>query len=157
MKGLTQRQLQVLEAIANSLSESGYPPTIREIGNSLGIRSTNGVNDHLKALEKKGYIERDTSKSRAIQMTSLATHELGLDTSAGAANADREGPSNEGVAVPLLGRIAAGLPLDAADAAEDHVVVDPGMFGRAGSNNVFALRVKGESMIEDGILDGDVI
>lgn len=148
MKGLTDRQRQVLHFIVDCMKESGYPPTIREIGAGLRIKSTNGVNDHLKALERKGYIERDTSKSRAIQLTHYAEEELGLGSDAAVA---------AGVSVPLLGKIAAGAPLEAVSPGDEHVVVDPSWLGRSAGDGVFALRVSGESMIEDGIFDGDLI
>lgn len=150
MKGLTDRQREVLAFIADRIEASGYPPTIREIGNGLQIRSTNGVNDHLKALEKKGYIERDTSKSRAIQITARAGSELGLGATAA-------GPNTDGLAIPLLGDIAAGEPIEALETSDEHIVIDPSLLGRLGSADVFALRVQGESMIGDGIFDGDLI
>src|SRR5512140_2767669 len=77
MKGLTERQLEVLRFIARQIDDAGYPPTIREIGEGLDIRSTNGVNDHLKALERKGYLSRDPVKSRALIPTDAARSVLG--------------------------------------------------------------------------------
>src|SRR5512140_3482052 len=77
MKGLTERQLEVLRFIARQIDDAGYPPTIREIGEGLDIRSTNGVNDHLKALERKGYLSRDPVKSRALIPTEAARAALG--------------------------------------------------------------------------------
>jgi repressor LexA len=149
MKGLTDRQQRVLDYIVDRVRETGYPPTIREIGTALDIRSTNGVNDHLKALERKGYIERDESKSRAIQLRA------DLRPSTGRRRAE---PADASVVrVPLLGRIAAGSPIEAVETAERHVVVGPEMFGRRGAADVFALEVEGESMVDDGILDGDVV
>ena len=148
MNGLTARQREVLVFIAACIRDSGYPPTIREIGAGLRIKSTNGVNDHLKALDRKGYIERDTSKSRAIQLTSFAEEELGLVS---------EEATASGVSVPVLGGIAAGLPLESVSSGDEHVVVDPSWLGRSEGDGVFALRVSGESMIEDGIFDGDLI
>ncbi len=132
---LTKRQQQVLSMIQRSIETNGYPPTLREIGDSLGIRSTNGVNDHLKALERKGYLERQESKSRAMVP-------LGGET--------------EWVDVPLLGNIAAGTPILAVENIEDTVRVDRFFLGRS-SQQHFALRVVGESMIGDGINDGDFI
>ncbi len=79
MTGLTDRQLEVLRFIARQIEEAGYPPTIREIGEALDIRSTNGVNDHLKALERKGYLSRDPVKSRALIPTSAARRFCGMD------------------------------------------------------------------------------
>jgi repressor LexA len=77
MQGLTQRQQMVLDFIRQSIQDRGYPPTLREIGARMGIRSTNGVNDHLRALERKGYLTREDMKSRALRPTSLGTHPLG--------------------------------------------------------------------------------
>src|SRR3954454_15676821 len=92
---LTDRQRAVLSFIGQSIEERGYPPTLREIGEHLGIRSTNGVNDHLKALEKKGYLEREDLKSRALRPISP----IGA------------GPTGNLVEVPILGRVAAGEPI----------------------------------------------
>lgn len=151
MKGLTERQREVLLYIAARLQESGYPPTIREIGNGLGIRSTNGVNDHLKALERKGYLDRSSSKSRAIQLTDLASEIEGMEAITPAA------PEPVGVSVPLLGDIAAGQPMESVSAESERVVMDPSWLGRKDQADIFALRVQGDSMIGDGIFDGDLI
>src|SRR5580700_11374382 len=75
MQGLTQRQQMVLDFIRQSIVDRGYPPTLREIGARMGIRSTNGVNDHLRALERKGYLTREDMKSRALRPTNLATQQ----------------------------------------------------------------------------------
>ena len=130
----TQRQQQVLDFINNCIHSRGYPPTMREIGEHLGIRSTNGVNDHLKALERKGYLVRDDMKSRALRPVS---------------------GSGQWTDVPVLGHVAAGLPLLAVENIEETVRVDRFFLGPSGE--VFALKVSGESMIEDGIFDGDYI
>lgn len=167
MKELTDRQYEVLGCIAESLAETGYPPTIREIGEKLQIRSTNGVNDHLKALERKGYIERDDAKSRAVTLTASGWLALGVDGPPPRGTVRRDSqldPLSEqddsldgAVAVPLLGRIAAGMPIDAVEHRENTFVLDGSLVARAGTQEVFALRVRGESMIGDAILDGDVI
>ncbi len=165
MKGLTERQEQVLGYIAETIRDRGYPPTIREVGTALQIRSTNGVNDHLKALERKGYIERSGAKSRAILVIALPESLSGFETQAGVvaqgsnvggANTDAQ-PGPEMLSVPLLGRIAAGLPIEAIEGADEHIQVDPSLIRTRGGAPVFALRVQGESMIEDGIFDGDII
>src|SRR6266404_6953338 len=126
---LTQRQREILDFITRSIVERGYPPTLREIGLHFGIRSTNGVNDHLKALEKKGYLEREDLKSRALRPISL----------------DGAGPTGNMVEVPILGRVAAGEPILALEQAEDTVKVDRFFLGA--SREVFALKVQGDSMI----------
>lgn len=140
---LTDRQRAVLEFISQSISERGYPPTLREIGERLGIKSTNGVNDHLKALEKKGYLIRENLKSRALRPIMGP----GFETVAATAN--------DFVDVPLVGRVAAGLPLLAVENVEDSVKVDRFFLGT--HREVFALRVTGDSMIDDGILNGDFL
>jgi repressor LexA len=132
--GLTDRQREVLDFISDSIRKRGYPPTLREIGSHFGIRSTNGVNDHLRALEKKGFLHREDLKSRALRP--LVTEDNYVD-------------------VPLLGKVAAGQPLLAVQNYEDTVKIDRFFIGQ--SREVFALRVKGESMIEAGIFDGDYV
>jgi repressor LexA len=136
---LTDRQRAVLEFISSSIEQRGYPPTLREIGEHMGIRSTNGVNDHLKALEKKGYLEREDLKSRALRPISF----------------EGAGPTGQMVDVPILGRVAAGEPILAIEQAEDTVKVDRFFLGA--NREVFALKIKGDSMIEAGIYDGDFI
>ncbi len=131
---LTDRQREVLDFISESIKMSGYPPTLREIGSHFGIRSTNGVNDHLRALEKKGYLHREDLKSRALRP--LFTEDNVVE-------------------VPVLGRVAAGQPMLAVPNYEDTVKIDRFFIGQ--NREVFALRVKGESMIEAGIFDGDYV
>ncbi|MFT6396649.1 MAG: repressor LexA [Bradymonadia bacterium] len=150
MKDLTGRQLQVLGFIAETIRDRGFPPTIREIGNALGIKSTNGVNDHLKALERKGFIAREGSQSRAIMIMNLPDELSEFST-----RPSEPGP--ETLSIPLLGRIAAGAPIEAIESAEEHIQVDPSMIQTRGSAPIFALRVTGDSMIGDGIFDGDII
>jgi repressor LexA len=143
MKGLTDRQKQILDFITVYITEQGYPPTIREIGKQMGIRSTNGVNDHLKALERKGYLRRDDLKSRAMRPVGLGVP------------AKASPPVDDLVRVPVLGRVAAGQPILAMEESDDFVRMDPALLGQEGE--VFALRIVGESMIEDGIFDGDYV
>ncbi|HYS81937.1 MAG TPA: transcriptional repressor LexA [Anaeromyxobacteraceae bacterium] len=160
MLQLTDRQLEVLRFIAREIESRGYPPTIREIGEGLDIASTNGVNDHLKALEKKGYLQRDPVKSRALIPTAAGREALG-----GAP--EREGRvisllgrreirgGGRMVEIPILGRVAAGQPILAQEQVEDTVQVDSFFLGT--SKKVYGLRVQGDSMIGDGILSGDYI
>src|SRR3954454_4601509 len=138
---LTDRQRAVLEYISQSIERRGYPPTLREIGEHMGIRSTNGVNDHLKALEKKGYLEREDLKSRALRPI-----DIGIPPETW----------QNAVEVPLLGKVAAGLPILAVEQAEETVRVDRFFLGPSAREG-FALRVHGESMIEAGIYAGDFI
>jgi repressor LexA len=132
--GLTDRQREVLDFISDSIRKRGFPPTLREIGSHFGIRSTNGVNDHLRALEKKGYLHREDLKSRALRP--LVTDDDFVD-------------------VPVLGKVAAGQPMLAVQNYEDTVKIDRFFIGQ--NREVFALRVKGDSMIEAGIFDGDYV
>ncbi len=143
---LTDRQRAVLDYISSSIDKRGYPPTLREIGEHLGIRSTNGVNDHLKALEKKGYLQRDDLKSRALRPIHQGHgHVAPVDPHR----------DDDLVDVPILGRVAAGEPILAVEQATDTVKIDRFFLGS--NKEVFALKVKGDSMIEAGILDGDFI
>jgi repressor LexA len=141
---LTDRQREILDFITQSIRDRGYPPTLREIGLHFGIRSTNGVNDHLRALEKKGYLQREDLKSRALRPVGVRGGPIRAS-----------GQDDDFVEVPLVGRVAAGVPLLAVENVEDTVRVDRFFIGQ--TREVFALRVKGESMIEDGIFDGDYI
>lgn len=133
---LTARQREALDFITHCLDERGYPPTLREIGEHMGIRSTNGVNDHLKALERKGYLVREELKSRALRPVDF---------------------DDAKVTIPILGRVAAGTPILATETSDDRVIVDRFFLGTHSAREVFGLIVRGDSMIEDGIYDGDYI
>src|SRR5689334_17801622 len=128
MQGLTKRQEETLDFIRQSIEERGYPPTLREIGEYMGIRSTNGVNDHLRALERKGYLRREDMKSRALRVVDVN---------------DRQAPprsTDENIMdIRIVGRVAAGLPLLAEENVVDTVRVDR-MLVRGG-REVFGLRV----------------
>jgi repressor LexA len=141
MSTLTPRQQELYGYLAEFLAEQGYPPSYREIAEALGIRSTNGVSAHLNALERKGYIERpsDGGRARALRLTGPAP----------------VSNRTESVAVPVVGRVAAGMPIAAIEHVEEYVHVDSGLLPKQGE--VFALRVSGDSMIEDGILEGDLV
>ena len=149
VQGLTDRQQQVLHYIRQSIHERGYPPTLREIGAHMGIRSTNGVNDHLRALERKGYLTREDMKSRALRPIDLQA-ELPLSTRETKAEND-----DDILHVPVVGRIAAGLPILAEEHILDTVRIERSMV--RGGRDVFGLRVNGDSMIEAGIFNGDYI
>jgi repressor LexA len=168
MVGLTQRQQMVLDYIRQSIVDRGYPPTLREIGARMGIRSTNGVNDHLRALERKGYLTREDMKSRALRPVKLESEPLFArlnGNGAGAANGAHalkepdlsSSPANDDdlVEVCILGRVAAGLPLFAEEHVIDTVRIDRGLL--KGGREVFGLRVQGDSMIDAGIFSGDYI
>jgi len=172
MVGLTQRQQMVLDYIRQSITDRGYPPTLREIGAQMGIRSTNGVNDHLRALERKGYLTREDMKSRALRPVRLDSEPLfgrGGDGRGGedvqAEHADDSAltrgiggaPANDDdlLEVNILGRVAAGLPLYAEEQVVDTVRIDRGLL--RGGREIFGLRVHGDSMIDAGIFSGDYI
>ncbi|MFN7952072.1 MAG: transcriptional repressor LexA [bacterium] len=132
---LTVRQQKILDFIRARIRERGFPPTVREIGEEFGIRSTNGVHGFLRALEKKGAINRDRGLARSIEVLDPDTGEL-----------DRPG------VLPLAGRIAAGRPIEAIE-QQDTLDV-PSLFEGSGR---FALQVRGDSMIDAGILEGDYV
>lgn len=179
MEELTDRQREILTFIHNHIGENGYPPTVREIGQAFGIRSTNGVADHLKSLERKGYLERGSLKSRALRpvrfeapddtfneapvvdgrasVTSLADHRRKLSRQPMPTSGGDVEPVGQGrmVTVPVLGRVAAGAPILAMEDARDSVQIDSVLVGN--DRKVFALRIVGDSMIGDGIFDGDYI
>ena len=134
---LTARQQQALDYISSCLTERGYPPTLREIGEHMGIKSTNGVNDHLKALERKGYLVREELKSRALRPVDF----------------EPEGSTE----IKILGKVAAGQPILAQEDVLDRVRVDRFFLGAVQAKEVFGLVIQGDSMIEAGILDGDYI
>ncbi|RMG97254.1 MAG: transcriptional repressor LexA [Deltaproteobacteria bacterium] len=145
---LTDRQRQVLEFISDCLRQRGYPPTLREIGSHMGIRSTNGVNDHLKALERKGYLKREGLKSRALRPVDMPPEPA--EPASGAPDADE-------VEIAILGRVAAGAPILAEENVTDRVRIDRMLLGASDAKQVFGLVIQGDSMIEDGIFDGDYI
>ncbi|MBX3207938.1 MAG: transcriptional repressor LexA [Labilithrix sp.] len=156
MQGLTQRQQMVLDFIRQSIADRGYPPTLREIGARMGIRSTNGVNDHLRALERKGYLTREDMKSRALRPTAHANSNADpAEAPNGLSSLPPLSDDDDVIDVQVLGRVAAGLPLFAEEHVIDTVRVDRGLL--KGGREVFGLRVHGDSMIEAGILNGDYI
>lgn len=154
---LTQRQRDILDFISASIVERGFPPTLREIGEHFNIRSTNGVNDHLKALEKKGHLRREDLKSRAMRpvLPDGSGEVVPLRRSARGSGIMDVVPGEDLAEIPILGRVAAGQPILAVEHATDSVRIDRVLIG--GHKEVFGLRIVGESMIEDGILDGDYV
>ncbi len=133
----TERQARILEVIHRFTDERGYPPSVREIGERVGLSSSSTVQSHLKALEKRGLIHRDPTKPRA-----LATGRLG------------ERRSAEYGVIPIIGKVAAGTPITATENVEGEFVVPADLARRP---DTFMLRVQGDSMIEAAILDGDLI
>ncbi|GIU93913.1 MAG: LexA repressor [Gaiellaceae bacterium] len=138
---LTARQQEIWQFLASYVDEHGYPPTVREIGDAVGLASPSTVHAHLANLEREGLIRRDPTKPRAIEL-------VGRRREAQPAARHDSTP-----VLPLVGRIAAGGPLLAEEAVEDEIAV-PEPLGR---NADFLLRVTGDSMVEAGILDGDVV
>ena len=136
---LSTKQMEVLRFIKGELNKKGYPPSVREICGAVSLKSTSTVHGHLERLEKKGYIRRDPSKPRAIEV---------LD-------GDNFMPSRkEMVNVPIIGKVAAGVPILAHENIEDYFPIPVDFLGNQES---FMLIVKGDSMINAGILDGDYI
>jgi repressor LexA len=157
---LTDKQRAVLAFIERQIVQQGYAPTIREIGRQFGIKSTNGVNDHLRALERKGYVGRDGQKSRTLRVLKSLEPAPVPTADAGARVLTLPSPmgNDDLVEIPLVGRVAAGAPILADENIEDTVRVSSFLLGRgASAHKVFALRVVGESMIDDGIYDGDFL
>ncbi len=148
--GLTPRQRKVLEVIRDSVERRGYPPTVREIGEAVGLTSTSSVSHQLAMLQKKGFLRRDPSRPRAVDVR--------VPGEAAPAPAEREDEAAERAArptpayVPVIGRIAAGGPVLAEQAVED---VFPLPRELVGSGTLFMLKVVGDSMVDAAIADGD--
>ena len=139
MKLLTQKQQNVFEFIRGQVNRMGFPPSVREIAQAFEI-STRAAYDHLRAIEKKGYIRRDPMKPRAIEIIGNRGRDI--------VNSD------EVTLVPLVGRVAAGVPILAEENVEDNLAFPASMVQ---NGNIFALEVNGDSMIGDGITDGDYV
>lgn len=135
MSDITARQQRILDVIAKTVRERGFPPTVREIGEAVGLTSSSSVHAQLANLERKGLLTKDPTKPRAMSLA--------------------DDHRADGASVPLIGRIAAGSPVLAAEHVEDYVTV-PAAFARRPGDH-FALHVAGDSMIGAGILDGDVV
>jgi repressor LexA len=133
---ITARQREIYDFIRATIMARGIPPSMREIGNKFGIRSTNGVEGHLAALERRGFISRERGTSRGISI-----------------HPGEQKPAT----VPLLGRVAAGMPVLSFENWEAQVMVDLSLFSLKSAQNLFALKVKGESMVNAHIMDGDTL
>ena len=142
---LTPRQRRVLETIQQSISKRGYPPSMREIGEAVGLMSSSSVSHQLQALERKGYLRRDPKRPRAMEV--VLPDEAGEPQSA-----EPEREASPSVAVPLVGRIAAGVPITAEEQIEDVFTLPEQLVG---GGELFLLQVVGESMIDAAICDGD--
>lgn len=135
---LTDRQAKILEYIRYQNKVRNYPPSVREIGEAVGLSSSSTVHNHLNQLERRGLIRRDPSKSRTVQLV----QDEGVDKQ-----------RRNAVSVPIVGNVAAGAPILAEQNIEDHVLLSPDM----AQDGFFLLRVRGDSMINAGILDGDMV
>ena len=131
MNNLTRRQNEVLELIKNHIDETGYPPTRADIAGELGFKSANAAEEHLKALARKGAIELIPSTSRGIKLM-----------------------TTEAAGIPIIGAVAAGSPILAVEHIEDHCALAANFFKPSAD---YLLRVRGDSMLEGGILDGDLL
>lgn len=135
MTDLNERELAVLQYINDTLTQYGYPPTVRDICRATGIKSTSSVHDYIGRLEEKGYVSRDSRKSRGLR-TKI------------------NDPRDSSVKVPILGRVTAGQPVFGIENLEGYIRFDP---QDDSSEDLFALKIHGTSMIEAGIFDGDLV
>ena len=145
--GLTERQRTILEVIRSSVTTRGYPPSIREIGDAVGLTSTSSVAHQLRTLERKGYLRRDPNRPRAVDVRGIDEHSAPVVTEVAGSDA-----LPVPTFVPVLGRIAAGGPILAEEAVED---IFPLPRELVGDGALFLLRVVGESMVDAAICDGD--
>lgn len=134
MRAAQENQKKILDFIKSEIEYKGYPPSVREICTAVGLKSTSTVHAHLNHLEEQGLIRRDPTKPRALEVL--------------------DGSCAQSRSVPLVGRVTAGLPILAIENIEDHLALPQSMLG---NDDLFCLRVSGESMIEAGILDGDIV
>ena len=137
---LSRRQEQILDFIRSEIHRKGYPPSVREIGQAVGLSSSSTVHSHLAALEVKGFIRRDPSKPRALEVLDFRDNERAIDM-------------GQVSAVPVVGRVAAGEPILAAENIEQTLPLPTEFSGE----QTFILKVRGDSMIDAGILDGDFV
>ncbi|MBU0437507.1 transcriptional repressor LexA [Staphylococcus casei] len=142
MRELTKRQNEIFEYIKQTVQLKGYPPSVREIGEAVGLASSSTVHGHLSRLEEKGYIRRDPTKPRAIE---IVTEQVGE-----AVNME------ETIHVPVIGKVTAGVPITAVENVEEYFPL-PEHFTSTHNSDIFILNVVGDSMIEAGILDGDKV
>lgn len=139
VKRTENRQIEILKFIHERVSDRGYPPTVREIGEAVQLSSTSTVHGHLSRLEKKGLILRDPTKPRAIELTQEGLDKIGVQADT----------------IPMLGVVTAGEPILAVEEASDFFPIPPNLMNDSGS--LFMLTIRGESMINAGILDGDQV
>lgn len=141
MKELTKRQSEIYQFIKHIVQTKGYPPSVREIGLAVGLASSSTVHGHLSRLEEKGYIKRDPTKPRAIEITETVGENINQENT---------------IHVPVIGKVTAGIPITAVENVEEYFPL-PAHFTSTHNSNIFILDVIGDSMIETGILDGDKV
>ena len=142
IKDLSERQQSILQFIIDEIKSKGYPPSVREIGKAVGLKSPASVHSHLKTLEKLNYLRRDPSKPRAIEVIYN--------------NDENNKPDKEMINIPVVGKVTAGAPILAKENVEDYFPL-PLSYLKVGNNDLFMLKVSGNSMIEAGIHDGDYV
>jgi repressor LexA len=135
---LTERQNKILKYIRDVTRDRSYPPSVREIGEAVGLSSSSTVHNHLNQLERRGLIHRDPSKSRTVQLVQ---------------DAEVDKQRRNAISVPVVGNVAAGAPILAEQNIEEHILLS----SELAQDGFFLLRVRGESMINAGILDGDLV
>ncbi len=140
--GLPARQQRILVTIRDWVVRYGYAPSSRQIGDAVGLRSSSSVSKHLASLEEKGFLRRGTTVSRAIDVRAFLQ------------DSSTQAPSDDSVTVPVVGDIAAGTPISAVEHVDDQLTLPRGLTGRG---TVFGLRVRGDSMIDAAICDGDIV
>ena len=150
MKDLRPRQQQILNSIKQHLAQKGYPPSVREIGEAIGLSSSSTVHFHLNALEEKGYLRRDPAKPRAIELLNSDMDTSGIPL----ADPANDVPPPRVSYAPIIGRVTAGAPILAVENIEDYFPIPADL---ARDADVFFLRVRGDSMIEASILDKDLL
>jgi len=137
MKEISDRQKQIYQYIKRTVQEKGYPPSVREIGNAVGLQSSSTVHGHLAKLQDKGYIKRDPTKPRAIEIVQAENQAY-----------------TPVIQVPVLGKVTAGLPITAVENVDEYFPL-PEHFTANHNSEIFLLNVAGDSMIDAGIFDGD--
>lgn len=138
---MKERQRQILQFIYDNVEARGYPPTVREICDAVGLVSTSTVHGHLARLEEKGYLFKDSSKPRALEITDKGRELLGIKTDKG---------------IPMVGTVTAGQPITAVEDIEGYFPMPP-MLAQTNGENYFMLKIRGESMINAGIYNGDYV
>lgn len=142
---LTDRQKEILDFIQKFINENGFPPTLREIASNFGMASTFGVKRHLDALKKKGYLKIESFASRAITLNKLSS----------ASESDNNFINTKVISIPVVGRVAAGSPILSEENLQGTIAIDSNFFRN--NKDCFALKVTGDSMINAGIFDGDLV